>query len=268
LIEHLASLPIQKAPVLSGIGALSFRERLFMDTETNSTPSIHELQAGHVLCAFCSQLFLQSPTAQMLERLVDQRALLLEDPFSSLAPEAAQALYKELDAIQDGDTRDAFLKTVSQDYTYLFYMIGASHTSPYESVYRTDDRTLFGPTTLEVRDTYRAYGLQADEQGSQPDDHIGLELLFLSQLFAQAAQALEEGNVKLVEGTLEDIRSFLGEHLLVFAPVYLKNLRIRSESTFYCSVAAIMEAALVAFSQALEVEAAIVIDAKAYLLSE
>ena len=49
---------------------------------------------------------------------------------------------------------------------------------------------MFGPTTLEVREAYRAWGVQVPGQGSVPDDHLGFELLFLAHVLGEAERAM------------------------------------------------------------------------------
>ena len=139
---------------------------------TTDNLSLETVQAYRVLCEFCSLVLCESPSDEVLDRLIEQRALMLEQPFSAVAPAAASQLHDVL--ARAASEEGAAVKTaLRRDYAYLFYMVGSSGTSPFESVYRTDDRTMFGPTTLEVREAYRAWGVQVPGQGSVPDDHRG-----------------------------------------------------------------------------------------------
>ncbi|MEG0504822.1 MAG: molecular chaperone TorD family protein, partial [Raoultibacter sp.] len=209
-----------------------------------------------IMCGFCARLFEESPEPEFIRGLVENRHLLLEAPFADVAGQAARDLFDVLDAVAGASSEelDAFITEVRRDYTYLFYMVGSSHTSPYESVYRTDDRTLFGPTTLEVRSCYRAQGVQTTEEGSRPDDHIASELSFLEFL----CEKPDESGV---------IQSFLSDHVLVFAPTYLKNVQTRAQEPFYRNVAAIAEALLDAMAEDYGAHPAEIIDPQAYLLS-
>jgi TorA maturation chaperone TorD len=225
-----------------------------------------------VLCAFCSRLLYESPSPSLVERLREQRALLLVEPFLSVAPTAAGELERLLAgaggggatgaaagdagaaagaATGDGGAAaaDNFLADIRQDYTYLFYLVSISHTSPYESVYRTETREMFGPTTLKVREQYREQGLTVSAEGSLPDDHIGLELDFLGQLFARLAQETQAVDRTAADATTETIRRFLGEHLLVFAPTYLRNFQARAQTPWYRAVGALTQATIALLAQ-------------------
>lgn len=198
-------------------------------------------QAYQALLGFCSTLFLSSPTDELVQQLVDERALFLEEPYCSVAPEAARSLHSLLDETADEGVT-SLVQSIRQDYVYLFYLVNVSHTSPFESVYRTDDRTMFGPTTLEVRETYHRWGEAVPEEGRQPDDHIGFELSFVASLLARNdAQATAAAS------------SFLEEHLMTFAPLYLETLMERAQTSFYREVANIARLTLGSLSEALEV---------------
>lgn len=217
--------------------------------------SYGQLRSLEVLCALSGKLFSESPTKETLEGLIEQRDLLREEPFSTVVPMPAQALYECLGQLHSEEETASFLKEIAQDYTYLFYMVGTSHTSPYESVYRTDDRTMFGPTTLEVRDFYHSYGMQIPKEGSEPDDHYGREMAFVALLFSQAAEAVESGNQQQSDALLSEIGAFVSDHLLVFAPTYLANVGTRAQSKFF-QIVANMSAVIISFiAETLGVEA-------------
>lgn len=228
--------------------------------------SAETLRAYQVLCEFCSKTLYCSPDSLSVDNFIAQRALFLEEPFAGVAPQASEVLYALLDGAQSEVQRADFLTALHRDYTYLFYMVGISHTSPYESVYRTDDRTMFGPTTLEVREIYRAHDQRLAQAENQPDDHIGIEFSFLGYLFAQIIEQKSMQDFHAAEATLRALRTFLSDHLLVFAPVYLANVQTRADTDFYRSVAVIAEKSLEHMARALGVEATASIDTSAYLL--
>lgn len=227
-----------------------------MEHLRDSATADERAESYQIMCGFCARLFEESPEPELIVKLIDNRGLLLEAPFADSIGETAQKLYEVLDGASKGSSEEleAFITEVRRDYTYLFYMVGSSHTSPYESVYRTDDRTLFGPTTLEVRKRYRAQGVQTTEEGSRPDDHIANEFAFLEYLCGTADATSE-------------IQSFLSDHVLVFAPIYLKNVQTRAQEAFYRSVAGVAEAMLAAMASDFDARPSETIDAQAYLLS-
>ncbi|MEG0070894.1 MAG: molecular chaperone TorD family protein [Raoultibacter sp.] len=234
--------------------------------DTDQRFPLETLQAYQVLCEFCSRMFYASPASEQIEQLIERRDLFLEEPFFDIAPEESRLLHDLLENAQDESLKTEFFTALRQDYTYLFYMVGASHTSPYESVYRTDDRTMFGPTTLEVRALYRSFEMQLAQAESQPDDHIGLELAFLAHLFNLLQNQFGSQEDAEAERTLQVLKDFLSEHLLVFAPTYLANVQTRANTGFYRAIASIAYQTLACMAKAFKIEAATTIDVGAYLL--
>lgn len=154
--------------------------------------TVETAQAYQALCAFCSWALLADVGEEDVARLAGDRSLFLEPPFSQVAPRAAEELAGWL-AQADGEGGVSSLaREAHLDRSYLFYMVGQSRTSPYESVYRTDDATLYGPTTFQVREAYAAHGLAFGRSANEPDDHLGLELSFLAYLLGLAAEGAGE----------------------------------------------------------------------------
>lgn len=202
--------------------------------------------AYQALCSFCSWALYDDPAPDALRGLAAERALFCEPPFSQVAADEAAAFGGLLAVLGEGgdpDAAQALLDEVRRDRSYLFYMVGASHASPYESVYRTDDHTMMGPAMLEVRAAYRAHGLVFERAANEPDDHVGLEFAFAAHLLGRGA----EGDASC----LADCRDFLGAHLLAFAPAYLGVLEQRARSPYYRLVARIARATLASLADAL-----------------
>ena len=243
---------------------------------TTGNLSLETVQAYRVLCEFCSLVLCESPSDEVLDRLIEQRALMLEQPFSAVAPAAASQLHDVL--ARAASEEGAAVKTaLRRDYAYLFYMVGSSGTSPFESVYRTDDRTMFGPTTLEVLEAYRAWGVQVPGQGSVPDDHLGFELLFLAHVLGEAERAMagedEDADASAAasaeaQRALDAARALLADHVLVFAPVFLANVKTRAKEPAYRAVAELAAASIASLAASLGARASETIDEAAYLLGE
>lgn len=206
------------------------------------------LGALHVLCNLCSTVLYTPPEREGITRLRDNRGLLTEPPFSTIAPEEAAAVCDLLAAADDEAALDELCHELLEDYTYLFRMVGQSRTSPYESVYRTDDHTLFGPTTLEVREAYRRHGFELATDHNEPDDHIALELEFLARLLAMAIETEDASH-------LATARAFASEHTLVFSPILLRNIAGQAHTDYYRSIARIASRTLDALSELLDAHA-------------
>lgn len=215
---------------------------------TNDSITTETLQAYQALCAFCSWALYADPAEETMRGMVQDRAMFSEAPFTQVAPDASHALVELFDgAAQSPEAFADFMHQVHLDRTYLFFMTGSSKASPYESVWRSEDETLFGPRTLEVRAMYKRGGLVFEHAANEPDDHIGLEFSFVAHLLHAAAQG--------DEAALPLLREFLAEHLLAFGPDCLARIAERDHGTYFRAVCGIATGTLEALAAELEVTA-------------
>lgn len=182
---------------------------------------------AYVYCALAC-LYRQEPDREVLAAISEQQQLscLFED-VNSLLPVAA-----ELEADIAAHTLEigAYQEQLREDYNRLFVGPGPLLAPPWESVYRSKERLLFGEHTLAVRAFYQSYGLKSVKQDQEPEDHIALELEFAGWLCQQAANASgpEEASV-FIEGH----REFLVRHLLEWIPAFSEAVRKGSHTVFY-----------------------------------
>ena len=123
--------------------------------------------------------------------------------------------------------RDA-VELASTEFTRLFIGPPSPAAAPWESFYRSqsDNPVGFGEATHQMRELLRAAGLEVRNENNQYADHIGLELLFLSELArrrAQGAQAAADGSC-----TDEAILAFVREHPLG----WISSLRAAVDAAF------------------------------------
>lgn len=81
---------------------------------------------------------------------------------------------------------------------------------PWESLYRTSQRTYFGRTTFEIKEMLYSNGLESKRKNQQPEDHLGLELMLLSVLTDHLMKLEPDEQVSRIEEQI----SFIDEHLL------------------------------------------------------
>ena len=172
-------------------------------------------------------------------------------PFSlqviqALLPTGAAALH---DALATCTEQQGVLL---QDFTALFIQRTVSKVYPWESVYTTHDHTLFGPSTLEVQELYRSYGISLGASECEPPDHIGLELLFLSLLSQKGLDALDCGETAEAEIIARAHRDFLDEHVLIFANDFLDRMELRAQTSYYRAVCLFTRETLAWAQQALK----------------
>jgi TorA maturation chaperone TorD len=131
-------------------------------------------------------------------------------------------------AAWDGSAPDR----LGDDYNRLFVGPGRLPAPPWESAWRGPERLLFGPHTLAVRDWYARFGLEAPQAGREPDDHLGLEFLFMAHLCDLAA-----GDWPASAAAWEAAAGFLDQHLLRWAPDCLAGLAAAAGTDYYQGVA-------------------------------
>jgi TorA maturation chaperone TorD len=135
-------------------------------------------------------------------------------------------------------------KTMKRDQLYLFVGTDKVLAPVWESIYFSEQRLVFQEQTLQVRQWYSRFGLQAERINREPDDHIGLELSFVSHLARRALQAVDQNDEHGYEDLLQAQRDFLNEHLLRWAPVWAKLVKQNAETDFYCGLAHLTHGAL------------------------
>lgn len=127
--------------------------------------------------------------------------------------EAADALarWAERDAA-DGRLRDERIRDVSVEYTRLFIGPPKPAAPPWETMNRGDGVTVgFGEPTFEMRRLLREAGLELVNSNHQYEDHLGIELLYLSELCRRAAaEAAGWGGRAAADDAVDTVRSVAG----------------------------------------------------------
>ena len=91
------------------------------------------------------------------------------------------------DASREEDVRD-----VSVEFTRLFVGPPSPAAAPWETMYRTGGHVGFGSATVEMQKRLEQLHLKVSNENRQDADHIGLELLYLSELVRRASEGDEE----------------------------------------------------------------------------
>ena len=112
----------------------------------------------------------------------------------------------------------------------LFVGPDAPKAPPYESCCRNPERVLMQGETMRVRDFYRKAGVEIAQKNAQPDDFIAFELEFLLHLLAQES-----------EEAREQARNFLRDHLLVWIPDHVQEIRAHTTHPVCLGMAAILQ---------------------------
>ena len=178
---------------------------------------------------FASRVLCDSPDGVLLAQL-STPGVLEEWPLKSLQDRMGQAELMASMASKES------LQLIHLDHQRLFLGPERLLACPYESVYLNPEHLTFGSQTLAVRAWYHRYGLSAPAQGREPDDHIGLELGFVSFLIMRALEAAERGDDALLREHSDAVGLFLEEHLLLWAYECLDHVALHAQTHFYRGV--------------------------------
>ncbi len=83
------------------------------------------------------------------------------------------------------------------DYARVFLSAGVYDgltAEPYESVFTSEDNLMMQDARDEVVSIYRSQSVAVDPELRMPEDHLGLELDFVSTMASRAAQAIRDAD--------------------------------------------------------------------------
>ncbi|MDR1185659.1 MAG: molecular chaperone TorD family protein [Coriobacteriales bacterium] len=191
------------------------------------------LQREKVTLDLLSNALLDTPDSEWLKSLVAQ------DVFSGIPFAMNQQNVQEgLKLLQDWSASfDPKSDETQSDYMRLFIGPGKPLAPPWETMFLSDDALLFQMETLEVRSWYRAYDLESKKLHHEPDDHIALELEFVSFLTDSAVRQLQEGDSVAAETFLGARSDFLSSHLLRWCFDWCQTVDENAKGLFYQGIA-------------------------------
>ena len=179
---------------------------------------------------FLGRCFYEAPRGEWLAALA--RDQLFEAwPFASVDDGTAAGLALLTEFCKDWDP--ARLGPLTWDFNRLFVGPGEMLATPWESVYRSKTKLTFQESTLQVRELYERFGVQAPALHREPDDHLGLELAFVATLSHLAARAATESDMTQVAKCFDAQRDFLQDHLLAWVPACLALVEKHAETDYY-----------------------------------
>ena len=201
---------------------------------------------GEILAAgLLSKALYSFPSREWLEALAADEVF-SDAPLGEAQPDV-QAGLKLLQAWTEsvrGGLSDAALDDIRVDYTRL--MIGPERVlaPPWESVYFSDERLIFSERTSQVRGWYEHFGVAVEKRQQEPDDHIGLELAFITHLARAALMALERSDAAVFENLIAAQREFLAQHLLTWVGDWCGLVSMHTHTDYYRGIGLLVSGVL------------------------
>lgn len=140
---------------------------------------------------------------------------------------------------------DETMQAIDDDHFQLLRGPGLPAAVPWESVHLGEEQLLFDEETFDVRRMYQRFGLQAPNLNVEPDDHISLELEFLSQLLARGMRAEEHDDARADEYFAAH-DEFCRDHVLRWVPTFFEQLTAAAKTSFYRGIGLLGQDALAA----------------------
>lgn len=133
--------------------------------------------------------------------------------------------------------RELFKDMLVKDYKLLFSPEGSMLAIPRKSAY-PEQKMIHGPSD-EPGDFYSSYGWKTNTGEGFPDDHLGIELLFLTKLTDKFIQFEDEPCMVEMK---KEIRRFIGHHLLGWIPEWNRRIQARALTNQYKGIGNMIEA--------------------------
>lgn len=135
------------------------------------------------------------------------------------------------------DRAEAALQHIDVEYARLFLGPPRPAVSPWETAYRSGDGSVgFGQATVEVRRALAELGLEVSNENNQYADHLGIELLCLSEACRRAA-AGDETAARMAA-------PFLREHPASWAADFARRVSEEAPGGYYACLADVAVALL------------------------
>lgn len=185
-----------------------------------------------------SGFYLQAPEPALLEQLRIAPGAEID------ASEGMDELGARLTAFRLSLAEESAPDELNRDYARLFLGLreGTGLPPPYESLHR--EGRLFGQSTEAVMEHFRRNGISLADDGVGPEDHLGLELKFLSLLCLRESQAWRDADAEQGRDCLEAEQAFIARHLGSWVPDYCRQVEAEAHTAFYRGVAGLTAAAI------------------------
>ncbi|GAA5186831.1 TorD/DmsD family molecular chaperone [Ferrimonas gelatinilytica] len=182
-------------------------------------------------CGVLHNVFYPKPNPAFLAELTDS-GLLAQWP--GFGQDPADAVASILDSLKQDD-----FDAIERDYYQLFVGPGGMAAYPWGSVYTDKENLVFGDTTLAWQQFCQQQGLTFELDHNEPQDHIGLILAVLSQLFEQGDETA--------------IMTLLSDHLLPWSHRFTEAVTTQAHTGFYRGFGQLTALLLADWQQRLEV---------------
>jgi TorA maturation chaperone TorD len=198
--------------------------RLNMDLNIKSEHN-SILKGYNMLLYFAGSMVMYEPSEECVTDFW-KNGVVKNLPVSSLNPNFIKAASQLRESCLDSKVCG---KMMHEDYLRLFSKDSITSASPFESQYLKNADSGKQKKEIGVTEFYQSYGWKSKFKGKISDDHIGVELLFLT-LLVDKYIALDD--YACMGEMRTEIRRYLNQHLLWWLPEW--NKKVQTHSATMC----------------------------------
>lgn len=134
------------------------------------------LKGYNMLLYFAGTMIMYDPSHECIHDFWT-KGILKTLPVSSRNPRFIEAASQLRESVDDQKCR---IELMREDYLVLFTGSSKPLAPPYESLYLNSRQKASDRQSSEVEEFYKSYGWESKFKGKIPEDHLGVELLFLT----------------------------------------------------------------------------------------
>jgi len=196
----------------------------------------HLLKGYNLLLYFAGSMIMNAPTDEcIIDFWISGRLIKL--PVTSSNPRFLKAASSLRDSCTD---KNRCKHLMSDDFFRLFEISGAPLAPAYASVYLAKQKGN-GKYVENVRDFYKAYGWRSRFHEKIAEDHLGIELLFLTRL-VEKYLILEDEPCR--SEMKKEICRFIDQHLLTWVPSWNNDIQEYSQTYCYKGIGTLIHASI------------------------
>ncbi|BCS51963.1 molecular chaperone [Geobacter sp. SVR] len=200
---------------------------------------MQELHGEIFVYNMLARIFYSEPTLELLRELAAMKLPSETEADASKGMlqmvEVARLHSNNLEELQD---------ELAMEFTRLFLGPIKQVAIPYASWYLSESHQLMTDETIDVRRRYLEAGMAVKDLYSTPDDHISIELEFLSYLAGEMIAAHETGQQEMLQA-LENARGgFINDHMKQWAPAFIATITDSDANKFYKGAALLLDEVL------------------------
>lgn len=198
------------------------------------SPMIEDLKEERHILDFLKQVFLREPTKESLQELEKIGITTEENDIDRGFNLITSASTKNKDRL------DEYVEELALEFARLFIGPKNPPAIPYASFYLSESKTVMTDITTEVRKRYLDAGMAVKDLYSTPDDHIGIELEFISYLTEKIIDLHENGNRAEASRLFELRNNFINKHMVNWVPLFVEKILESTQEDFYKGAAIIL----------------------------